>query len=174
MNSINGYSTGKLAIGDNEISLPLTNRGGGLEEQTIFRQIRQEGIGLNPDSPTITQLQRALGFDIIWNFHYEDFITGSDLYTKFYPILKAWKAGNTMILTPRIDVPTRFFEVILINENLTMKLAKATQKNKYHKGCLFTFQTVYTQNDPNWLPTPEAAAEYTGGGSVFTPVEGGM
>ncbi len=172
MNSINGYSYGKINISDQELLLPLTNKGGGLEETLVLRQIRDEIIGLNPNTPTITQLQRAQGFDIIWNFHYEDFITGSDLYNKFYPVLKAWKAGSTMILTPRIDLPTRNFEVILTNENLTMKLAKATQKNKYHKGVLFTFQTKEMQSDPGWLPTPEPLPEYTGGGSVFTPIEG--
>ncbi len=172
MNSINGYSYGKISIGDQQLLLPLTNKGGGLEEILVLRQIRKEGIGADPDAPSIVQKQRAQGFDIIWNFHYEDFITGEALYNKFYPVLKAWKAGSEMILTPRIDLPTRYFRVILTNETLTLKLAKATQKNKFHKGVLFTFQTVEMQSDPGWLPTPEPLPVYDGGGSVFTPIEG--
>lgn len=157
MNGINGYSYGSLSVSGNSeftVNLPLTNRGGGLEEITVFRQIRAEGIGLDPDNPEITQLQRAQGFDLIWNFFYEDWITGEELFNKFYPVLKAWKAGDTMTLTPRIDVD-RSFEVILINETLTMRLNKASQKNKYHKGVLFSFQTKYTQSDPLWVPTPQ-------------------
>ncbi len=121
MQSINGYSTGKLIIttagddpGTSEVALPITNFGGGLEETTVLRQIRAEGIGIDPDAPTIIQKQRAQGYDLIWTFHYEDWITGEDLFTKFYPILKAWYAGKQMILTPRIDVRTRSFEVILV------------------------------------------------------------
>lgn len=159
---INGYSYGQIVItstgdvpGTQTINLPLTNRGGGLEETTILRGFRKEGIGTDPDAPQIVQVQRAQGFDIIWNFHYEEWITGDDLLAKFLPVLRAWKNGSLMKLVPRVDVPERYYYVKLMNETLTMRVVKASQKCKYHRGVLFTFQTTDMQSDLNWLPTPQ-------------------
>lgn len=173
---MNGYSHGRLQIitgGDvpttTTIDLPITNKGGGLEEITNLRQIRKEGIGMNPEAPVITQIQRAQGFELIWDFHYEDWIFSADLLSKYYPVLKAWMAGYTMKLIPAIDVPERIFTVILTNETLRLKRSKAKQKNKFHKGALFTFQTVSTLNDPVWMPTPQ---EEPGGGTIDLPMEG--
>lgn len=167
MSIINGYSYGRAVItttGDiptsYTVDFPVTNYGGGLEETLVPRDVKQEFISLNIESPSISRDYFPIGFDMGWTFHYEDFITGNDLYNKFYLILKAWKNKWTIKLTPRIDVPERFFYVHLVNESLSLMIRRGGTNAKYHKGPMFSFLVTETQPDPNWYLVPEPSTTF--------------
>lgn len=165
---LNGWSTGKVVIttdGDvpvtTTILLPMTNYGSGLEEITEFKDNGQELINFDIDNPDIIDEQDFLGHKVNWIFHFEDFITGDDLFEKFQYVLNARKSGWTMVLTPRVDIPNRFFTVNLIDEKLTLMLRRGGQYAQLHKGPLFTFRTKHLEQDLKWQLSPEAGAVFS-------------
>lgn len=158
---INGYSYGKAVINTSgdipeiiTVELPLTNYGGGLKDITGLRGNTYETINMDLSNKIVNLNQSPIGFQLAWEFYYGDFITGTNLYNKFYPILKAWYNQWQIRLYPRIDVD-RSFLVKLVSENLTLGLKKGGSNAKYHSGALFTFQAVDTQPDPQWFLVPE-------------------
>jgi hypothetical protein len=168
--SLNGWSYGKAVIttsGDVPstitVLLPMTNYGGGLEEKTDFLGNTVNLVNFDIDNRFTIKEQDPYGFNISYAFHYEDFILGSDLFDKFLPLIKAWFNKWTIVLTPRIDVPERYFTVNLTNDSLILQLRRGGAMAKYHKGVLFTFETKRSLTDLQWTLQPDTTpASVTG------------
>ena len=163
--TLNGYSNGNVTfydprVGNVSVNLPLTNYGSGLEEITEFKEILEELISLDIDNPDIIDSQTHLGYKLNWNFHYNEFITGSDLFNKFRLILDARQKGFAMTLTPRVDEPSRAFTVNLVNESLTLMIRAGGAKAYLHKGVLFTFRTKYLEQSLQWYLQPDPLTNF--------------
>jgi hypothetical protein len=165
--SLNGWQHGRATItvaGDvpvnTVIDLPITNFGGGLEEEIEFREIADELINLDITNPDIIDEQSHLGYKLNFTYHYDDWILGSDLYEKFLPLILARQNGWSINLNPRID-NGRNFEVNLVNKSLILQLRRGGAMAKYHKGAVFTFRTKHLVQDLQWYLMSDPTEPYT-------------
>lgn len=166
MSIINGYSHSRFEIiggAGGVVDLPLTNEQG-MVETTIVRKIRHELVSLNGFG--IKRVQQITGFDTIFDFHYESWVTGETLM-KMRDIIHAAKAGSQLKLIPRIDEPWRYYFVLLETENFQLALRKGGAFCRYHRLPVFTFITEETEPELNWQISNTQETTYGGTGLPF-------
>lgn len=177
MSIINGYSYSKFQIIDPNgreatinISLPLTNLNGGLVETYDVRKIEHELIGLDINNPAIEINQNIMGWFIMFDFSFQDFINGETLML-FKTIIEKAKIGRTIRLFPRSDEMWRFYDVIFKSDNFSIGLRRGGSNVKYHKLFTASFMTKVMQTELNWQLTTTQETEY-GGTTIGSPLEG--
>lgn len=119
--SINGNGIPKFAIYNGitfkeTIELPLTNKKG-LIETPEEKTASYETI----DFETITE---SYGWKIYFKLHYDEY-TSDDTTAKIIKLLNYEKNGHRIILTPRNDIQTRYFEVKGLNRSINVGVLKS-------------------------------------------------
>lgn len=151
MSYLNGVSYPKFLITDENfvirdtILLPLTNSKGLIEtyeEQNIFYTYLD-----------YHREKKILGYNVNFNLNYDEFVTRETLL-KIYRLLE-WEyafSWNTdyknyrIFLFPRIDMQTRYFEVIGRNENMSLGLMRGGTLTGGHRGIVLNYTTKYLSN----------------------------
>lgn len=165
---INGSSYSRIELiggaGETTLDLPKTNQEG-LVETLITVQLEHNLLNYTDEI-------KIQGCKIKFTFNYGKWVLGETLM-KFQQIWRHVKSGGSLQLTPRVDLPTRFFIVNYTGEPIDTGIKGAgLYKARYNRLPVISFMTKLLEADPKWqLTAPEIAAP--GGGSGI-PFEGGM
>lgn len=152
------------------ITLPPYNSKGLIETYT-FRLIEHEVISIDPGTPKIETLQNILGYNVFFTCHYDQFITGDELYNKIKLIIDAAKAGYKIEFFPRSDKMQRFYQVLLANQTLELGVRKGGVNARGHRLPVLEFKTKRMETSLNWLP-PDVYSSQIIGGSIDAPIVG--
>ncbi len=126
------------------IDLPLANS---MTESVEVRKIEHELIGLDIDDPQIETAQRILGYFITFTFDFSEWITAETLKNKIELLLYYAKEGRTIKLTPRIDLPGRFFEVLFVTDAFDLGIGTSGTSNRLP---VYSFRTKRLEPDLKW------------------------
>jgi hypothetical protein len=163
---INGYDYSSIRVTPADrnrtvftINLPLTNLNGGMLETNQIRKIEQELQGLDINAPTMPMVQRILGYTIYFDLSYTDFIKGADLMN-IDLLLYSAQQGDALRLTPRIDQPSRWFDVILSNSEILLGLGKGGVQAWRNKAVTLQFRTKNLEQSLKWILVPEPSTVF--------------
>lgn len=148
---LNGVSYARIEITDQynnrveQFLLPLTNEMG-LEERSVERFTEYESL-------QFVKKKKTKGWDMYFTLHFSSYASKTtalkimQLLDWEYAISNDSRMANYRIyLTPRIDVPSRRFEVIGNNKEMTMKVLKGGTNCIGHSGLILKYQTKYLSN----------------------------
>lgn len=149
MSVLNGSSYSRFVVtaGDAPsftVDLPLANS---LVETNEIRKIEHELIGLDIDNPSIETAQSILGYFITFTIDFSEWITAETLKNKIELLLTYAKAGRTITLTPRIDLPSRSFDVLFVNDSFDLGIGTSGYSNRLP---VFSFRTKRLETDLKW------------------------
>lgn len=170
MSVLNGNSYSRFFIAGSgdapgvTIDLPLANS---MIENYDIRTIEHELIGLDISNPELEIAQEILGAFITFTFDFSEWITAETLKNKIETIYQSAKSGRLITLYPRIDVPTRFFEVKWTTTNFDLGIGASGNINHLP---VFTFKT--RRLEPEWKWEIKETASPVIGGSYNVPFEG--
>lgn len=159
MSVLNGSSYSRFVVtaGDAPsftVDLPLANS---LVETNEIRKIEHELIGLDISNPSIETAQSILGYFITFTIDFSEWITAETLKNKIELLLTYAKAGRTITLTPRIDLPTRSFDVIFANDSFDLGIGTSGYSNRLP---VFTFRTKNLEPSLKWeIVTPVSTSQ---------------
>ncbi len=134
---LNGYSYPIFRIYDGtnfieEISLPLTNSKGLIEDYTEY--------SLEHEFLNYSETKKIFGYKINFNLNYDEWVS-KDTAKKIINLLIHEYNGRKIILIPRQDVPSRYYEVIGKNKSLQIGIMKGGINANGHKGFNLNFVT---------------------------------
>ena len=147
---LNGVGQTKFLITDENfvikdtILLPLTNSKGLIEtyeEKNIFYEF------LN-----YKREKKILGYNVNFTLNFDEYVSKTTLLS-IYKLLH-WEytfrlpaySGYRIFIFPRVDVASRYFEVIGRNETMTLSVMKGGTKTMGHKGIVLNYTTKYLSN----------------------------
>lgn len=158
--ALNGSSYSRFVItasGDAPgitVDLPLANS---LTETIEIRKRQKEGIGLDPENEEIVIKQRIMGYSITFTIDFSEWITAETLKNKIELLLIYAQAGRTITLTPRIDLPTRFFDVIFNSDSFDLGIGTSGYSNRLP---VFSFKTKNLEPSLKWeIVTPVTTSQ---------------
>ena len=151
MSYLNGISYSKILITDTNyvirdtIFLPLTGEMG-LEERSIERFTEYESL-------SFVKKKKTKGWDMHFTLdfsHYANATTALKIMALLnweYAISNtAEMYGYRIFLFPRVDMASRYFEVIGNNKEMIMKVLKGGLNCAGHSGLVLKYQTKYLSN----------------------------
>ena len=161
MSILNGSSYSRFVITSGDapsitIDLPLANS---MTESNEIRKIEHELINFDIDNPEITYAQKILGYIITFTFDFSEWVTAETLMNKIKVIIDSAKAGKTINLTPRIDLPARNFNVIFSSQSFDLGIGTSGYTNRLP---VFQFRTNL-EPDLKWnivTPLPPNVSGY--------------
>lgn len=180
MSTINGYSIyGKLVITPPAaqtappvtVILPPYNQDG-LIETYSFIKLEHPFAALNIYELSLKVRNKLYGWFVTFTLHYNQFITGDDLYNKIRVIIEKAKAGWEFQFYPRYDVEERSYQVYIGNESLELGIRGGGRNARYHRLPILVLKTVNMETDLKWLPPTVDPESMPGGGTISFPFEG--
>lgn len=149
-NYLNGVSYPQFQIIDGNgvvkqtIQLPITNSKG-LIENYIEKNISYEFLDYRKE-------KKILGYNVNFTLHFDEW-TSKKTLLKIYQLLH-WEytfrlpgyENYKIILTPRVDAPSRNFDVIGTNENMSLGVMRGGVNAIGNKGIILNYTTKYLSN----------------------------
>lgn len=154
INFINGWKAPKFRIKDGNvlidtIVLPISE---GMIE--TIEELKIEHTLLNYDIE-----KEVHGFRLSWKIPYTVW-ANKNVMLEVQQLMRYSKAGYRIILTPRLDLPTRSFEVLLNNDMIEYGIKKGGENAIGNSGIELTFTTKSIIDDTEFVD-PDAV-QYTG------------
>lgn len=146
--TITGHGQPRFAIRDSLgylveiITLPQTNENGFIETYEE-RFIEHEFLNYNYE-------RKLIGVHINFTFNYDTFIS-MQTGIKIGKLLRYGLNNYRIFLTPRIDIPSRYYEVIGQNNSLELKVLRGGIYSNGNKGVILKYKTRFLQHSYNWL-----------------------
>ena len=142
---INGYKNPKFEVettrGIDVYELPMTNSPGLIETYEV--------LSINHLLHDYTNLQQVQGYHIRFTLHYNEYVTADTLF-KIKEIIEAKKRGYKLFIIPRADIPSRKFEVTVLNDEFALGILKGGINAIGHRLPVLEFKTVYKQEYIDW------------------------
>ena len=136
-------------------TLPLTNELG-LEERSVERFTEYESL-------SFVKKKKTKGWDMFFTLHFSSYASKSTALKIMQLLDWEYAISNTVAyynfriyITPRVDVPSRKFEVIGDNKEMVMKILKGGTNSIGHSGLILKYQTKYLSNWSTKDPDAEA------------------
>jgi hypothetical protein len=154
-NYINGYNVSKIDVYLNKqlietLTFPLENVEG--KKESIQDKITTHNLLVNGEI-----VQEFQGTRITWSIPFEEWASlNVMIIMKKLRDYRRLNQGHIFILTPHLEIPERFFDVLLYNESINLGIERATENAPFNTGVTFGFITRYYVNenwkDKNYIP----------------------
>ena len=148
---LNGVSYSKILITDanyvikDTIFLPLTSEIG-LEERSIERFTEYESL-------SFVKKKKTKGWDMHFTLDFSPYANATTALKIMSLLNWEYAISNTeamynyrIFLFPRVDMASRYFEVIGNNKEMIMKVLKGGENCSGHSGLILKYQSKYLSN----------------------------
>ena len=166
MDIILGYQHGRIYRTDTNgniitFDFALTNLNGRQIEsvEPIGVETTTVNLEINPELAEENIYQVIKGYRVAWTFTYADFASGADL-VNFGQLLNGLVVGDVLRLIPRLDFPTRIFNVVIVMNTLNVGVSTGGANAQFNKDFIVQFKTKSLVKDLNWQLVPDPSTVF--------------